>query len=64
MLERNAYFDHSENITVRMIGSSEEEIRHLDVETVLSLRVVDAGTIIISMRKFTVPKLNLNAQLF
>ena len=47
-----------------MLSSSEEEIRHLLVETLSPLRTADAGRIGISTRKFMVPKLNVNAQLF
>jgi hypothetical protein len=62
VLQRNAFFAHSENIIVGMLGSSLDDIRQMGVETVLSLRASEPRST--EVRKFEVPQLNFDAQHF
>ena len=80
VVERNAFFAHPENILLGMLGSEDEEIRRLGVNKVLSFRKeipryninpdyengrtqeeIETQS---GIRKFQVPKININADVF
>ena len=80
VVERNAFFAHPENILLGMLGSEDEEIRRLGVNKVLSFRKeipryninpdyengrtqeeIETQS---NIRKFQVPKININADVF
>lgn len=60
VIQRNAFFAHSENVLLAMLADYREHVRELALRRILKIRraTSDSGTV---LRIFEVPTLNLNA---
>lgn len=59
VIERNAFFAHTENLILSMIVDQRWEVRELGLRRVLKARSLSKG--IRNIRKFTTPKINFEA---
>lgn len=62
VIERNSYFAHPENILLCMLNDERLHIRELSLRRILKSRETSNSGTSATVREFTVPKLNFNAE--
>lgn len=59
--QRNAYFAHQENVILAMLGDENETVREMAVKSILAARRLKIPA---KLRKFKLPEINFNAQVY